>query len=202
MMSKNHLIRKTFKVIMLISIAFLSPAYCSFAQNAKQITGTVSDNSSNSGISGVNVVVKGSPRGITTNSNGEYSIQAGPTDTLVFSFTGYKGTEEPVKNQSVINVSMSRNLTLLQSVNVNVGYGSQRRVDITGAVSSISSKEITELPLTNFQQALQGRAPGIDRSSPDYYENRQNRKTNSFLFHVHRNKHARRQICCNERRAI
>ena len=161
-MQRNYLPRKTLEIAMLIVIALSAPAYSAFAQNVKEITGTVSDNSANSGISGVSVVVKGSSRGVTTNSNGKYSIQASPTDTLAFSAIGYQGMEEPVNNQGVINVSMSRNSTLLQSVTVNVGYGSQRRVDVTGAVTSISSKEITELPLTNFQQALQGRAPGID----------------------------------------
>lgn len=161
-MPRNNPNRKTLEVIMLLVIAILSPAYCAFAQNLKEITGIVSDNSTSSGISGVSVVVKGSSRGVTTNSDGKYSIQAGTTDTLAFSAIGYQGMEEPINNKSVINIIMSRNSTLLQSVTVNVGYGSQRRVDVTGAVTSISSKEISELPLTNFQQALQGRAPGID----------------------------------------
>lgn len=161
-MIKNYLTRKTLEIVFVIFTTFLSPAYCAFSQNSKVITGTVSDNSSNIGISGVSVVIKGSSRGVTTNANGKYTIQAGANDTLAFSAIGYQGREEPVNNQSVIAISMSRNSTLLQSVTVNVGYGSQRRVDVTGAVTSISSKEITELPLTNFQQALQGRAPGID----------------------------------------
>ncbi|MBL7736418.1 MAG: carboxypeptidase-like regulatory domain-containing protein, partial [Chitinophagaceae bacterium] len=132
------------------------------AQSLKNITGTVYDSSANNVIPGVSIIVKGSSRGASTDENGKYSIQAAPSDVLVFSIIGYADQQVTVGSRSAINVVMQENAMMLQSVVVNVGYGTQRRADVTGAVASISSKEISELPLTNFQQALQGRTPGID----------------------------------------
>lgn len=143
-------------------ILIISAPYTLLAQNLQEISGTVYDSSANTGISEVSVSVKGSTRGVLTNANGKYRIKANSSDKLIFSTVGYQDQELTVGNRNVINVVLSGKSAILQDVIVNVGYGTQKRTDVTGSVASISSKEITELPLTNFQQALQGRAPGID----------------------------------------
>ncbi|MEP7259047.1 MAG: TonB-dependent receptor, partial [Flavitalea sp.] len=132
------------------------------AQNLRDIKGVVTDSVGSVGISGVSVMVKGSSRGVTTDAKGKFNIQAGANDVLIFSTIGFSDQEVSINGRNTVNITLIGNSTLLQSVIVNVGYGTQRRADVTGAVASISSKEISELPLTNFQQALQGRAPGID----------------------------------------
>ncbi|WP_018615915.1 SusC/RagA family TonB-linked outer membrane protein [Segetibacter koreensis] len=154
---KRRIFSCTLWVILIVSVPYTLPA-----QNFQEISGTVYDSSANTGISEVSVSVKGSTRGVSTGTNGRYRIQASPSDKLIFSTVGYKDQEVTVGNRSVIDVIMSGKSAILQDVIVNVGYGTQKRTDVTGSVASISSKQITELPLTNFQQALQGRAPGID----------------------------------------
>ena len=127
------------------------------------VTGIVSDEGG-MGMPGVNVIVKGTSNGTTTDANGAYSLVL-PGDeastVLVFTFIGYISQEQPLNGRTAVNVTLAADVQQLTEV-VVVGYGTQRKKDITGSVSSISTKEVTELPVTNAQQALQGRIPGVD----------------------------------------
>ena len=152
---------KFFIIIFWIFLIVLAPSAI-LAQSSREISGTVYDSLSNTALSGVSIVVKGKSKGTSSDANGKFRIQTSGSDVLVFSIIGYNDEQVPVANRNTINVTMVGSSTTLQSVIVNVGYGTLKRSDVTGSVSSISAKEITELPLTNFQQALQGRLPGVD----------------------------------------
>jgi TonB-linked SusC/RagA family outer membrane protein len=115
----------------------------------------------NEGVPGVNVLLKGTSIGSTTNAEGNYSISLPDGNgTLVFSYIGYSTEEVPVNNRSIINVSLVPDIKSLSEV-VVVGYGTQQRRDVTGAIASVNANDIKALPLTSLDQALQGRAAGV-----------------------------------------
>jgi len=130
-----------------------------FAQDV-QIKGQVVDEN-NEPIPGASVLVKGTSTGVASDVDGFYTISAHPGGTLVFSFIGYETQEISIGNRSVIDVSLTLDLSDLEEV-VVVGYGTVRKSQLTGAISSVSSRDITELPITDARQALQGRASGVD----------------------------------------
>jgi TonB-linked SusC/RagA family outer membrane protein len=144
----------------LLTLVTMLTLFQGFAQSM-QVKGKVSS-SDGSGIPGVSVTVKGSPNGSVTSADGNYSIQvsSGATAVLVFSSVGMSSKSEVVRNRSIINVSLDDNLQELSEV-VVVGYGSQRKQDITSAISVIGMKDIGEQPANNVNQMLQGRAAGV-----------------------------------------
>lgn len=129
------------------------------AQESSQIRGKVSDNL-NTPLVGVTVQVKGSKLSKTTNSDGNYSINAAKNAILIFSYIGYDTREVAVSGQLVINVALTSANTGLNEV-VVIGYGTQKRSDVTGAVASIPKERLEQLPNTNIAQALQGSVPGL-----------------------------------------
>ncbi len=131
------------------------------AQN-RTISGKVSD-ASGGGLPGVSVTVKGTTQGAITDVAGKFSTQAANNATLVFSYIGYKAQEIKVGSQSTIDVSMEEDAASLSEV-VVVGYGTQKKSQTTGAISQVTAKQITEMPLTSLGQALQGRVAGVDVS--------------------------------------
>lgn len=115
---------------------------------------------------GVSVVIKGTTTGTVTDVNGNFSLNVpNNTATLVFSFVGFQTKEVPVNNQSTLNVTLATDVQALSEV-VVVGYGTQRRQELTTAVTSVNSKAIERQPVAGFDQALQGQAPGIQVTSP------------------------------------
>ncbi len=124
------------------------------------VTGKVTDEDG-AGLPGVSVLVKGTTRGTTTSSDGNFVVEVPENaSTLVFSFVGYATQEIPLNGQSSITVSMKLDNELLNEV-VVVGYGTQKKSDLTGAVSSISESKIQSRPVTGFNDALQGRSSGV-----------------------------------------
>lgn len=125
------------------------------------VNGKVTDESGE-GLPGVSVVVKGTQRGTTTNQEGTYSVVVPDgAATLVFSFVGYVSQEVPVNKRSQIDIRLSTDTKALNEIIV-VGYGTQKKRDLTGAISSISSRDIAETPSSNFLQNAQGRLAGVD----------------------------------------
>lgn len=123
------------------------------------VTGKVVDEQ-NAGIPGVTVSVKGKIRGTTSDATGAFTLEAAPSETLVFSYVGYSSQEIEVGNQTNFNVKLvpdTRNLDEL----VVVGYGTVRKSDLTGSVSTIKGDAIREMPVTSIDQAIQSRAPGV-----------------------------------------
>ena len=130
----------------------------SFSQNEQQqksISGKVTD-SSRSSLPGVTVMVKGTTNGTITDSNGNYSISNIPANaTLQFSFVGMKAQEVSVGTQSTITVVLAEETVGIEEV-VAVGYGTQKKINLTGAVSNVTSQVLESRPITNLGQGLQG----------------------------------------------
>jgi len=116
-------------------------------------------------LSGVSVQVKGTSIGTVTNNNGEFTLTASETAILKISYIGYIDKEIEVKNQNVLNVQLSPSDKTLDQV-VVVGYGTQRRKNLTGAVSTITSKDFEDRPVFSVVQAIQGKAAGVEVTQP------------------------------------
>lgn len=130
------------------------------AQTTKSVTGVVTDNLGEA-LPGVNVAVKGTTTGIITDLDGNYALQCPNNATLVFSFIGYKTQEIPVGKQSVINVQMVEDTQNIEEV-VVVGYGTQKKVNLTGAVAAVKVDEkLSGRSLSNVSSGLQGLVPGL-----------------------------------------
>jgi TonB-linked SusC/RagA family outer membrane protein len=136
------------------------------AQN-KTVTGKVTSDAGEA-LSGATVSLKGTQKATTTNSSGEYSISVSPTgkEILIFSFVGKDPKEISVGERNIINVSLTNSTSTLNDV-VVIGYGTVKRKDLTGAVSSVSGKEIATAPVANVAQAMQGKLPGVSVVSQD-----------------------------------
>lgn len=143
--------------LMVILLFLIVPA---MAQQSITIKGTVVDSLDGTPIPGVSVLVKGTTQGTQTDANGNYSINAAPDATLTFSFVSYNRQEIPVNNQTLINVKLASANQELEQV-VVVGYGTQKRSQIVGSVSSVKSEEITKQPVLTAAQGLQGKATGV-----------------------------------------
>lgn len=153
---------------LILSLFFLAfSALSAFAQN-RPVSGTVTAGDDGSKLPGVSVLVKGTTTGTTTNENGAYTINAPANATLVFSYIGYATQELPVNSRSTINVILNADAQSLQEVNVvAVGYGTARRQDLTGSIASVSSEQLAKVPVTTTDQALQGRAAGVQVTNND-----------------------------------
>ncbi|MEJ1237202.1 TonB-dependent receptor [Chryseolinea sp. T2] len=124
------------------------------------VSGKVADNTGQ-GLPGVNILVKGTANGTTTDSDGKFKLNVPDGNAvLVFSFIGYSTQEVSVANRASIEVSMEPDIVSLSEV-VVTGYGSQSKRDITGAVSTLDSKQLLATPTTNLGQALQGKSAGV-----------------------------------------
>lgn len=123
------------------------------------VTGRVT-NGQGEPLAGITVMVKGTKRGVTTDGNGYFSISAPENAVLVFSHVGYSSRELAVGSRSVIDVSLEESNTSLNQV-VVVGYGTQKRKDLTGSVGVVSEKDISDLSVTRVDQALSGKVAGV-----------------------------------------
>lgn len=139
-------------------LLYLGAISFAFAQG-KVITGKIT--SASGPIPGVSVFVKGSPtNGTQSDASGAFTLTVSDdAKTLVFSFIGYKTKEVPITGQR-INVNLDEENNTLSDV-VVVGYGTQNKRDVTGSVASVKSKDLENLPVTSFEQALQGKAAGV-----------------------------------------
>lgn len=123
------------------------------------VTGTVTS-SNGEALIGVTVIVEGTTTGTATGIEGDFAIKAAPDDVLVISYTGYQTKNIPVNGQKNIDIILAVNDELLDEV-VVIGYGTVKKSDVTGSVSSVSAEELQAFPVLNAGQALQGRAAGV-----------------------------------------
>jgi len=147
----------------ILSLFVLVTAQLNVAAQTKTITGKVTDQNDQISLPGVTVTVKGTTKRAGTDADGNYRIaEVSNSDVLVFSYIGYTNKEVPVSGAagSVINVVLSADATNLNEI-VVVGYGTQKRSDVTGAVASVDKKRLEQVPNTNFAQALQASIPGL-----------------------------------------
>ncbi len=157
MKNKNG-IKKGVSFLMVV-LFFVMAAGSALAQQ-KTVTGKVTDEEGLA-LPGVSVVVQGTTTGTVTDSNGEYSVSGVSSGaTLEFSFVGMAGKEVRVGNQNIINVTLETTSIGLEEV-VAVGYGTMKKSDLTGSVTSVSSEELAAFPTQGLNQAIQGRAPGV-----------------------------------------
>lgn len=126
----------------------------------RQVTGTVTD-ANGEPIIGANVLVKGeSGKGVITDYDGNFAITVSSDAVLEFSYIGYSTIALPVNGKSALTVKLKEDQQLLDEV-VVVGYGSQAKVNLTGAVASVSNKELTARPITSVKAGIQGLVPGL-----------------------------------------
>lgn len=130
------------------------------AQDAITVTGTVIDDSGEPCI-GASVQPKGTQTGVATDIDGNYTISVAPNATLVFSYIGCLPQEVKVAGRDKIDVTLASNSQVLEEV-VAIGYGTVKKKDLTGAVSSVSGAELAKAPVTTAAQALQGKAAGVN----------------------------------------
>ena len=130
-----------------------------FAQS--MVKGKVTDSQTSKSLPGVNILVKGTNNGTATNSNGKYSLTVpASNDTLVFSYIGYKEKMVPILGKTVINVKLTPK-TLVGQQLVVVGYGTQKKQDLTGSISTVNTKNFKKTVSPSIGAALQGQAAGV-----------------------------------------
>ena len=145
------------RVWSLLLIGVLLPT-CIYAQQIL-VKGIVKDRTGETVI-GASVLEKGTQKGTITGLDGDFSLEVSASGTLVISFVGYKSQEVPVKGQKQFSVVLDEDNEMLDEV-VVVGYGTMRKRDLTGAVSSLGDKEMGRAPVSNVGQAIQGKISGV-----------------------------------------
>ena len=153
---KTKLKQHTSKALM-----FLFFALCTISVSAQKVVrGTVSD-INGVPIIGANVIVKQTTIGTVTDVDGAYSLEVpGDNSIIVFSYIGYNSSETIVGTQTVINQTLIEDTHLMDEL-VVVGYGTQRKVTVTGSVASVSGDDLKVSPTTNLSNAIVGRMPGV-----------------------------------------
>lgn len=155
-MVKTKTLSKVMQLMLLLS--FMCPVL-GFAQNI-EIKGTVLDNSKMPVI-GASVLEKGTTNGIITDFDGNFNLTVSPNATLSISYVGYKTQEIPVNGKTVFNVTLIEDTELLDEV-VVVGYGTMKKSDMTGAITSVDVDDLTKRTTTNPAEALQGKIAGVN----------------------------------------
>lgn len=155
------------KKLLLLSFALVFALLQQAVAQGKTVTGTVTDQATGQGLPGVAVLVKGTSTGTATGADGSYSLNV-PADgnTLVFRFLGYTSIERSIGNASTINVTLAVDNKQLSEVIV-VGYGTQTKAEFTGSAASVAGDKIKEMPVQSFDQALGGRAAGVNIVQPN-----------------------------------
>jgi TonB-dependent starch-binding outer membrane protein SusC len=160
---KLTFMKNKFSLLLLMAL-FTLLHVSGYAQN-KVVKGTITD-VSGLPVPGVNVIVKGTKTGISTDIDGKYAISVSPGQVLVFSSTGSKTVEKTVGQSGVENVVLLDDVSQLNEV-VVVGYGTVKKSDVTGAIVSVSAEKLTSRPVTNALEGLQGKAAGVDIKSSE-----------------------------------
>lgn len=166
---KNPL--KRLRWVTFLVFAQLIVAITAFAQQ-QTVTGKITEASTGEVLPGVNIVIKGTTTGTVSDVDGNYrlNVNNAQSDVLVFRFIGFEEQEIPVNGRSNINVELETTSIGIEEV-VAVGYGTVRKRDLTGSVSSVSGDNLQDIPVASTAQALTGRLAGVQitttEGSPD-----------------------------------
>lgn len=146
------------KTLQLTLALFFAALTCAMAQD-KTVSGRITAQGGDA-LPGVNVLVKGTTNGTTTDADGNFRITVSSGDILVFSFIGYQTQEVSVADRAIINVELAEDVTSLEEI-VVVGYGTQQKKDITGAVAVVGKEAMESRPNTQFGNLIQGKTAGV-----------------------------------------
>jgi TonB-linked SusC/RagA family outer membrane protein len=150
----------------LLTCFALAIAVYSMAQE-RIVSGKVTSTEDGTSLPGVNVILKGTTIGSSTDSDGNFQLSVPQSGgALIFSFIGLESKEIEIGDRTVVNVSLALDITQLSEV-VVVGYGTQSKRDLSGSIASIKGEEIALAPVQSFEQALGGRAPGVNIIQPN-----------------------------------
>ncbi len=142
-----------------VALVLLFAAHFTYGQS--EVSGKIIDANDGTPLIGVNILVKGTTSGAVTDFNGDYTLTVPDADAvLVFSYTGYAVQEVQVGNRTTVDVSLESSNALLDEV-VVVGYGTQKKSNVSGSIVSVSADEIAQVQTPSFDAALQGRVPGV-----------------------------------------
>jgi len=157
----RNLITKLIWAPVFIITLFIGTVYAQNMNSGHTVKGKVVDSATKSPLPGVNIVIKGTMHGTSTNKKGRYNLNnVQSSDTLVFSFIGYVTKFIPVKNRSTINVRLSQK-TIHGKKMVVVGYGEQKQTSLTSSVSNVNVKNVKKQNLPDVRESLQGVSPGV-----------------------------------------
>ena len=145
-----------FFLLLLPLFLFSHPAY----SQDMTVSGTISGDPDGQPVAGASVMIKGSMTGVISDGNGQYSINTGRDDILVFSCLGFKDVEIKVGQQAIINVTLPVDAQMLEEV-ISVGYGTMRKSDLTGSVASVKAAEVIQSASASIDKMLQGRIAGL-----------------------------------------
>ncbi|MBN1183894.1 MAG: SusC/RagA family TonB-linked outer membrane protein, partial [Bacteroidales bacterium] len=135
------------------------------SQGVTKITGTVFDANSKTTLPGVNVLIKGTNIGTITNMDGKFFIEVEASNAvLVFSFMGYQSVEAQIEGKTELDIYLKEETKAIDEI-VVIGYGVQKKSDLTGSVASVTGEKMVEMPTLSVDQALQGRATGVSITS-------------------------------------
>ncbi len=148
-----------YKLLLVLPAFFLCNVYMAFSQEMT-VTGKVTDTEDGSALPGVNILEKGTFNGSLTDIDGAFSINVSSGAVLQFSYVGYLTEEVEVTGQSVVNVALTPDITQLSEI-VVIGYGVQKKEDLTGSVSVIDNKEFNKGAIVAPQELLMGRTAGV-----------------------------------------
>jgi TonB-linked SusC/RagA family outer membrane protein len=160
------------KKILLLFLVLFTAVYVNAQTQTRQITGTVTEADTKDPVIGATVIVKGTTNGTQTDVNGKYKLNVPESGTVILSFryVGFKTQEIAVGSQTVINVLLASDAVQLNEV-VAVGFATVKRRDVMGAVSSVTAKQLADIPITSAASALAGRLAGVQvtqsEGSPD-----------------------------------
>lgn len=159
---QNRLPARLFLTVLLAVFAICN----SFAQG-RTVSGTVTAADEGTAIPGANVIIKGTSRGTVTDVDGKFSITVSDNaETLVISSIGYASQEIVVGDRTNFSVNLAPDIQSLAEV-VVIGYGTQERKDVSGAIASVTAAQIEKVPVSTLDQALQGRSPGVQVTNND-----------------------------------
>ncbi|SHH93630.1 TonB-linked outer membrane protein, SusC/RagA family [Chryseolinea serpens] len=152
------------KFLLICFTAVFAFAFSESQAQERTVTGRVTSKEDGSGLPGVNVVIKGTTNGTVTDANGNYSLSVpGPDAVITFTFIGLLTQETALAGRSSVDVQMEQDVTQLTEI-VVVGYGTQDKRTLTSSISSVKGEDIALMPVASFDQALNGKASGVQVS--------------------------------------
>ena len=159
MLTKIFLIRSRSNLLFFVMMCLL-PSLSLYSQQIGKISGKVIDGKDAKPLSGVTVTIKGSKQATVTNAEGLFQFMGSSSSTLQVTYVGYKSQEVQLKDFNPLTVQLEVSGTSLNEV-VVVSYGTQKKRELTGAISSINAEEVKDMPVANIGQKLQGKLPGV-----------------------------------------